>query len=218
MSYFCGELNTSAMIKRLFSIVLLSVMLFTGSVIAQPIVGAVTKKLPKVNVGLKVGANFESLTGNAWQNTYKGGVVFGAFARVYKGNLGLDVEAMINTAQYSPVDSFASGTFRALYLNVPVLIEYKLFHRLWLQVGPQFSPLISMSNSAVDDPKALFKSSYLSGVAGLQVILPMHIVAGVRYVLGFTDINNISSNVSSGIGSDAWKNRSIQLHVGFRFL
>lgn len=198
----------------LFTVLVFSLFIASSTYAQLPGVGKVTKKLPKVNLGLKAGANFETLSGNSWQNTYKPGIVFGGFVRVYKGNWGLDVEALLNTASYSPTDSLVKGTFRALYVDVPVLLEYKLFHRLWLQAGPQFSPLISMSNSAVQDAQKSFKSGYFSGVVGLQVILPVHFVIGARYILGLSDINNVNAGSATG----AWKNRSAQLYVGFRFL
>ena len=175
--------------KKISLLFLVVVMFFSAATIAQPVVGAVTKKLPKVNLGLKIGADFESLSGSQWQNTYKGGVTGGAFLRVYKGKVGLDVEALINSAQYNFNSILNTETYKAVYLNVPVLFEYKLFHRLWLQVGPQYSPVISFKDNAGNDVKKDFQSGYMSGIVGLQVILPMHFVVGARYVLGLSLIH-----------------------------
>ena len=81
-------------------------------------------------------------------------------------------------------------------------------------MGPQYSPVISFKDNAGNDVKKDFQSGYMSGIVGLQVILPMHFVVGARYVLGMTNINNEDA---SGF-KNSWMNRSIQLHVGFRIL
>ena len=100
--------------------------LFATRVNAQsvPVVG----KLPKVHAGLVLGANFEQLSGNNWEQAYKPGVVFGAFGELTKSGWGLSVAALFNTSQYNLADSAMSGTFRAFYLNVPVLVELSLIH------------------------------------------------------------------------------------------
>ena len=202
------------MTRKLLCSFLLGAVMLTARAHAQvPVVG---KKLPKVHVGIKAGANFDQITGSSWKQDYKPGVVFGGFVNASKGHFGLQVEVLFNTAQYQVNDSLSRGTFRALYFNLPVLLEYKIAPRVWLQAGPQFGNLISMKsdNSSIKDPKSFFNSSSVSGVLGAQVNLPLHLVVGARYILGFTDVRN-----SSVAGTtDAWKNRTIQAYLGFRFI
>jgi len=188
--------------------------IFTTRVNAQsvPVVG----KLPKVHAGLVLGANFEQLSGNNWEQAYKPGVVFGAFGELTKNGWGLSVAALFNTSQYNLTDSATAGTFRAFYLNVPVLVEYRVIPRVWLQLGPQFGDLLSIKsgNSTLNDPKSYFNTSNVSGVVGVEARLPLHMLVGARYVLGFTDLRK----ESIGSATDAWKTRTIQAYVGFRFI
>lgn len=185
--------------------------LFAGSAFAVPAVGSVDGTL-----GVKLGANFNQLNGGTWEQAYKPGALIGAFGSINKGSWGLRVEANINSAQYAIKDSLTQHTWKAFYLDIPVLIEYKILDRVWAQGGIQVSRLLSMTtdNSAVTDPKSYFNSGYINGVVGLEARLPLHLVAGARYILGATNIRNESV---SGTG-DAWKARTAQLYVGFRFL
>jgi hypothetical protein len=197
--------------KRLVLLTTLSVaLLFSNRSSAQ--IPIVSKVLPKVIIGVKVGANFQELNSKSLDNAYNAGFTGGVFVGVTKKKMGVQVEALISSAKFTANESNPNVTFNNLYLNVPVLFEYKLVNRLWLQVGPQFSDLVSTNNN--DHINNAFKTSDFGGALGLQVILPVHLVASARYILGFTDVNN------HGIpnATDTWNNRSIQLSVGFRFL
>jgi hypothetical protein len=182
-------------------------LLFSNHSQAQ--VPVVSKILPKVMIGLKVGANFQQLDGGLSDKSYNPGIVGGAFVGVTKGKIGVQVEGLIKTVKFS--NSGSSGYINGVYIDIPALFQYKLVSRLWIQAGPQFSMLATAKDNASADVKNKFKSSEVSGVVGLQAILPMHFVAGARYIMGFTDVNNTTA-------AGAWKNRSIQLYLGFRFL
>lgn len=197
-------------------------MLFTGSAYAQlPGVSKITKVLPKVDLGVKLGANFQQLSGDAkeLQKAYKGGVVGGLFVGVFKGKMGVQAEGLLKTVKYdfktqvstTPV----SYSVNALYFDVPLLFEYKLAPRIWAQIGPQYSIMLSAKNSVnSNDVKSSFNSADISGVLGIEATLPFHLTAGARYILGFSDVNNNSVSGYSG----SLRNRSIQAYVGFRFL
>ena len=172
----------------------------------------VVSSLPKVTVGIKAGANFQELTGDTWSQAYKASYLAGAFVGLQKHKWGVQLEAMIKGANYDV--SVGGSELKTVSLDIPVLLEYRLIPRLWLQVGPQFSSIISAKDNSGDDVKKSFKSGDFQGVLGLEARLPLHFTAGARYILGFTDINN----GSAGAGTEAWKERSIQLYIGFRFL
>ena len=189
-------------------------LLFANTSNAQvPGVSKVTKLIPKVDLGIKVGANFQQLTGTLSDNAYKAGVVGGVFVGVHTEKIGVQAEGLIKTVKFSAA-SGSSGYINALYLDVPVLFEYKIVPRLWIQLGPQFSTMLSAKDNNSTDVKTMFKSSDISGVAGLQAVLPLHLVAGARYVMGFSDVN---AHTVAG-ATETWNNRSIQVYVGFRFL
>ena len=201
--------------KRTITLTALSVvLLLSNRALAQvPVVSKVTKALPKVTLGLKAGANFQTLSGNSWASSYKPGIVGGAFLGVYKGKWGIQAEALIKSARFDSKSS-SSTYIKSVSLDVPVLLEYKIVSRLWVQAGPQFTDLLSAKDNTSTDAKKLFKSSDVSGVVGLEVKLPLHLTVGARYILGFTDINSHAV----GMTTDAWKNRYAQLYIGFRFL
>jgi opacity protein-like surface antigen len=203
--------------RKLLVAALSAAALFSTAANAQvPGVSKVTKILPEVDLGVKVGANFQQITGEGWEKTYKPGIVGGAFVGLRKGSWGVQAEGLIKTVKFSP--SFTGGVpIKALYLDIPVLLEYRIIPRLWAQVGPQFSYMLSKDNSVMEYNTA-FKTSDFSGLLGLEAKLPLHLTAGARYVLGLTDINNHTLPSTVPGATDAWKNRYIQVYVGFRFL
>jgi hypothetical protein len=74
--------------------------------------------------------------------------------------------------------------------------------------------MLSAKDNNSKEVKNYFKSSDIAAVGGVDVRLPFRLSAGARYVMGLTDVNN---NTVPGF-SDAWKNRSIQVYLGYRFL
>jgi hypothetical protein len=193
--------------RTLFTV--LSVVLLAGQAMAQvPVVG---KVLPKITLGIKAGANMQTITGNTWDGKYNPGFVAGAFLGLTKGKIGVQVEALVKSAKLDSKGSVTSPTVsvKTMSLDIPLLLQYKLISRLWIQAGPQFSSTISAKQGSTDVKNALNTSNF-DAVVGLQAILPLHLVAGARYVHGLTDFNKSNT--------ETWNSRSIQVYVGFRFL
>ncbi len=217
MAYICKKL--ALMKHKLLLTALSATLLFANQANAQiPGVSKVTKALPKVDLGIKVGGNFNQLAGTGFKKAYQPGIVGGVFVGVRKGKMGVRAEGLVSSAKYTyTYTATTDGTFKNIYLDIPLLFEYKIIPRLWAQVGPQFSNVISVSADpnppAGTDPKSYFKSSF-SGVLGLEAKLPAHLVVGARYILGITDVNDVSFGTAGG----SWKTRTIQAYVGFRFL
>lgn len=181
-----------------------------------------------VNVGLKIGANFNRMAGNTWTGGYRSGILGGAFASVGVKKIGGQIEALISTTTITgkgssfnnaklllnPADSSSSASFGATTLNIPILLNLKIFGNAMLQVGPQYSALLSVKDKdgALNIPAAnVFNTSDFGGVLGLQLKLPLKLNAGVRYVFGLSD-QNLSS-----VG-ETWRQSTIQAHLGFSFL
>ncbi len=170
--------------------------------------------LPSFDLGIKAGANFSSLSGAEWDNSMKAGFTGGAFVGLRVKKIGVQLELLANSAKYSVAGVSSGGDFKTTNLDIPILFQYKVIPMLWLQLGPQFSTVVSASGpSGVDDPKSFFKSSF-AGVIGLELKLPVKFNVGVRYVLGLSSANNESY---TGV-STAWQQRSAQVYLGFRFL
>jgi hypothetical protein len=188
--------------------------------IAQPKLG--------LDGGLKIGANFSQIDGKYWDNGFKANFLAGVFLGVHGPKIGVQLEALFVQSTYNTGDGFhdvygafynniadsaKKGSFKVNNLNVPVLLTVKVIPMVSLQLGPQFSSVLSVSDkeTLIKDPKELFKSSW-DGVIGLQVNLPIKLNLGARYVIGLSDVNN------TGQVDDAWKNKTLQVHIGYTIL
>ena len=93
------------------------------------------------------------------------------------------------------------------YVAIPVMLRYKPINLLSLEAGPQFSFLTKANVENVGDVKDQLKSNDFGLAFGAGVHLPLGFSAGARYVLGFSDINDVSS--------ESIKNRTFQIYVGW---
>ncbi len=194
---------------------------FTGDSLAQlPGAKAIKNSLPKVTLGAKLGANFSELHAanvTMIRQGYKPSIVGGLFLSMRKGRYGGRIEGLLNPVNYTfAYNASQDGKYKNLYLDIPLLFEYRLFHWLWAQAGPQYSDVITVTAHPnprpATDPQTHFKSEF-SAVIGLEAKLPAHLMLGARYILGVTNVNN--QLVTEVPGS--WKNRAAQVYVGFRF-
>lgn len=204
----------------------LLILLLPAMVLAQ---GEAKVSIPRIDLGLKVGANIAKLSGDTWDNGYKAGFLGGAFAGLRGSHWGVQVEAFLSQTNYTvqgttfydayhqfynnAEDSAKNGSFKLTYLSIPILLQLKIVPMLWLQVGPQYSSIVSVNDvdGLVKDAKGLFKSGAFSGVVGLELKLPLHLNIGARYILGLSSLNNTDV-------SGAWQMRTLQVHVGYTFL
>jgi len=171
---------------------------------------------PKPEIGIKLGANFQSITSTDWIQAYNPGIAGGFFAGFHKNKVGIRAEILASTSHYQSVIAIDSdgtkGNFGMVYLNIPVLFEYKIIPCLSIQAGPQYSNLLSINKLSPlsSDPKVLFKSGEFSAVVGVEAKLPAHIIAGARYIYGLTNLNN-----GALISSETWQTRTIQIYAGY---
>lgn len=206
--------------KKLQTLLLCSMLLL-------PMMATAQLSAVKLNGGIKLGVNLAQLNGKDWDGGYQANMLGGVFARLHNGRVGVQVEAFFSQSSYvtgkdfydvyngfynAAADSLKEGRFRVNYLNIPVLFQFKLLSRVWIQLGPQYSGIVSVKDmdALLKDAEDLFKKGTISGVGGIWLDLPLHINVGARYVFGFTDINEKAI-------TDSWKQRNIQLHVGLTF-
>jgi hypothetical protein len=211
--------------KHLFALLFVFV-LFPGLVHAQKL---------DFDLGIKLGANFSNINGKYWENGYKANLLGGAFLGVNGRRLGVQLEGIFSQATYvtgdrfneiygdflqTGKDSVKGGSFKVNYLSIPVLLNIKLFSRAIIQIGPQFSGVVAVNDrdELMKDASELFKSSF-DGVVGLWINLPARLNVGARYVIGLSNINNSDGMNSAGQKiDDAWKQRTLQLHIGYSIL
>jgi hypothetical protein len=189
--------------------------------------------IPNLDFGVKAGANFAQLSGKSWDKGYKANFLGGFFAGFRMKKIGVQVEAFFSQTKYTTtgkefydiyhtdpgvvfnpiVDSAKTNSFNVGYLNIPVLFQFNVLPMLWIQAGPQYSGVVTVSHpdELVQDAKGLFKKGNFSGVVGLEAKLPAHFVIGARYIFGLSSVNNTSV-------SGAWQQNLIQAHVGYSFL
>jgi hypothetical protein len=182
-----------------------------------------------IDLGLKAGANFAKLDGNTWNNGYKAGFLGGIYGSIHTKKIGVQIEGLFSQANYTTTgtefyrvykglpgffrnvaDSAKQGDISVSYFSIPVLLHFKLFSNAWVQLGPQYSGIISVNDKddLLNDARGLFGNGDFSGVIGVWLNLPVGLNAGARYIIGFNDQNKIGL-------SEAWKNRTIQLHIGY---
>ena len=168
-----------------------------------------------VERGIKGGMNFDNMHGNYWSNTYKTGLNGGVYAGMHEHYLGVQLEALITSASYLTEGNYNGyydvAQVKNLYLNIPALFEIRLVPNLWLQLGPQYSLLLNSKFSGASSSDNIFNASTFSGVVGLRIPVYRGITMGGRYIFGLTDADGLYS-------SEAWKQHSMQLFVGFRVM
>ena len=152
-------------------------------------------------LGIKLGGSFDKMTGPGWSTPYQGGYFGGIYAGLHGHFFGLQAEALIRSALYSPV--------RNVYLSVPVLFEARLMPMVWMQLGPQYSYLLSSKYAGTSDATDMFNPQSVSGIIGLKIQLSRSVNIGSRYIFGLSDENTAPS-------PDAWKQQSIQLYAGLK--
>ncbi len=159
-----------------------------------------------LHLGIKAGTDLSEVTGYSVQSGLKGGFMAGAFAEVNLVILGIQPEVL-----YSQVNAQGANnqSIKLQYLNIPILLTIKLpIPILSLLIGPQFSTLMNKNDNLTTEGKTAFTSGDFSMVAGAQLNL-LKFKGGVRYVYGFSDINNTSD-------PESWKTRTVQIYIGLR--
>lgn len=105
-----------------------------------------------------------------------------------------------------------TGDVKMNYIAVPLLLKVYPTTALSIEVGPEFSYLISASPSTIAAGGAEIKVGNCKGMnigatAGLAYDFEMGLTVGARYTYGFTDM---AKNLK-------WKNSNIQITVGWMF-
>jgi len=96
------------------------------------------------------------------------------------------------------------------YIALPVMFRFKPTSLLSLEAGPQFSFLTKAEVEDTGDVMDQLKNNDFGLAFGAGLHLPLGFNAGIRYVLGFTDISNVSGQ--------SVKNRTFQIYAGWTIL
>ena len=171
-----------------------------------------------IHFGVKAGANFQKIQGIPFKEKFTFGYQAGAFAAIgFTSKIGIQPEILFSSVnadtatQFSTVYGFKKiDKVKLNMLDIPILLNIKAAQFLTIQAGPQFSVLIDKNQNLLKNGETAFKQGNISAVAGLQFNLTKFKIYG-RYVAGLKNLNNVNN-------SNEWRNRNIQVGIGFKIL
>jgi len=200
--------------KRIFTLVL---------TMAMVVAIANTGKSQGFQLGLKLLGNATSLNGfdkNISAQDLKGKLTFGAglFATIKFSKLGVQPEVlyMRQGAKFTITDPSLGNldyNQKMTYLTIPVMINFYLVKFVHIEAGPYFGILLnakqdlsgSLGTSSIiglgGDNKDSFKPSDFGAAFGVGVDVKK-LNLSLRYMLGLSDVNNVSGateKVKNGI-------------------
>jgi hypothetical protein len=145
-----------------------------------------------VDLGIKVGANFATLTELPNVDT-RTGLNFGAFFTI-KFNDKIAIQGDVLYSQQGA--EFDLDKVDLDYVNVPIVFKYYLVKKLNLHIGPQFGFLVSDFDASEFEDS--YESTDVSGVVGLGLDLPLGFRVDGRYNFGLTEfLPDVKNNVFS---------------------
>ena len=159
----------------------------------------------ELDLGIKLGSNFASISDAKQDSSTRTGIQAGIFAGIkFNDKVGINLDVL-----YSQQGAdFDAGAFDLTYVNLPVIFKYYLVGGLHLQGGPQFGILVDDSIIDLYEEIVEAETSDISGIIGVGYDLPLGLRVEGRYNFGLTDILE-DSNI---------KNSVLTLSVGFSFL
>jgi hypothetical protein len=171
-----------------------------------------------IHLGVKGGANIFKVDGQGYDQGFHFGYNVGAFAELnFTSSWGIQPEVLWNQTNYRTGGDFhdvvpggvddVKGKLN--YLSIPLLLSFHPVKLISFQAGPQFGILLNQDKNLVQNGKEAFKKGDLSLVGGVQLNLA-NVVVGGRYVVGLTDINDVTDD-------HKWKNQGFQVYAGFKF-
>ena len=166
-----------------------------------------------LHFGLKAGGDMHKISGSSFNDEFNLGYHVGAFAEIgLPGKIGLQPEvyfSQVNTTVFTGSGFTGLENYKLSYLNIPILLSFKVAPVLNIQAGPQFGILMNKDKGLVENGREVFKSGDVGIAAGLQFNFTKLKIYG-RYVAGLNDVNNI------GASSNKWNNQMIHAGVGIR--
>jgi hypothetical protein len=174
--------------------------------------------MAQFHIGVKGGANVTKVDGYSFKDKFTYGYHLGGFAEIKLANkLWLQPEVLFNQYSstldsnynniYENIFNSSQSTVKLNYLSVPVLLNYEIIKKfLSIQAGPQFSILMKQDKTLLQNGADAFKKGDLSMLGGVQLKLSA-IRINARYVVGLSDINNITND-------DKWKSQGFQVSLG----
>ena len=184
--------------KKVFLVTILSVFGFLA-----------TQAQVKPSFGFKAGLNFPKIEGDNVESENSNGFHAGLVLHIPIKKLGVQAEALYSKEGDKDID--------LNYVNVPILLTYKILPGLRFHLGPQFKVKVNakadfegLDVAAEEKFEDDINSFNFDGAVGLEYKLPViGIFAQARYNFALSD------TFDSELGSA--KQNVFQLSVGYRF-
>ena len=229
--------------KKSVFLVALAFGLFASQAKAQVIQG---NNYYKGDFGVKVGVNYQMMSGSPWVPKLNSGIVGGVYKDMMHGNSGFHIEVNFTEAHYTSVhpasyypgylvqparpadwDLTQNADFELIYLQIPVLAQFKIYKALHFLIGPAYSQQLSIAdnNGAFTKDygsngglKSVFKTAELMGQVGLEAKMKQRINLGFRLGIGLTSVNKGAGSTTENNfrAYDGWKPWSMQMTFGFK--
>ena len=180
-----------------------------------------TLNAQSIHLGIKGGASVNKLTGQSFTDKFSFGYHIGGFIEIGIGKkLSLQPEVFVSQikqdtssqfrAIYNNVLGVAPSNIQLSYLNLPILLGYRVTDQFSIQLGPQYSILMNQNANLLQNGKNAFKNGDFSVLGGLQLEVSKFRIYG-RYAIGLNNLNDIDKK-------DEWKNQSLQIGIGLTIL
>lgn len=160
-----------------------------------------------LGLGIKGGANFANQSIKDVSTKSITSYHVGAYINLnFSESFGITPEILFS-AMGTKVEDVTVNTS---YVAIPVMLRVKPVSFLSLEAGPQFSFLTKAEHDDLGDIKDQLKNNDFGLAFGGALHLPAGFQVGARYVLGFTNISEVSE--------DEIKNRTFQVYLGWTIL
>jgi hypothetical protein len=164
-----------------------------------------------VGLGIKGGANFANQAIKDVNTKSITNFHVGAYLNLnFSESFGITPEVLYTAIGHKQDDIKVNTD----YIAIPVMLRIMPVKVLSLEAGPQFSFLTKAKVEDGEDIKDQLKKNDFGVAFGAGLHLPMGFNLGARYIYGFT---NISEATTEEFESNI-KNRTFQVYVGWTFL
>ena len=165
-----------------------------------------------IDLGIKAGATFASLTGETDAST-KTGFVGGAFLTIkFSDKIAIQGD-LLYSQQGAKLEL---DDINLNYINFPIVLKYYIIKRINIQAGPQFGTVVNDNLGEVFGPNSDFNSFDITGIVGIGIDLPLNLRITGRYGFGLSEISSIEFEGDSKETNS--KNSVFSLTAGFSFL
>ncbi len=151
--------------------------------------------------GVRAGVNISNLDFEPdadFSNAHRNGFVFGGFA-----DFGLSESLSLLTELQFSSEGAKAEEFKADYIQMPIMIRFKVGNNLSIGVGPMASLKTWKNEDA-------FSTFAFSGIAGIEYMITDDLFIDARYSYGITNI------LDEAIENLEAKNNNIQVGFGIK--